>query len=164
VDLAPGQTVQRGDLTARAGQQLVKASCTHAEQSIVREANARPSNQLEINQPLRRLKVSTSQIPKCNSLSFQADLPRHRSNRLSIQVRFHTLTNRRIRRPAEVRLEFESIEPRRIMAGGDHHSTHGPQLLHGIRNSRGRRRCIRENGVNSVARQDFGRALGKAIR
>ena len=76
---------------------------------------------------------------------------------------FDGLAGFRIAGAAVERFEFEAVENRRIVAGGNHHAADGVLGLDGKGNRRRRRRLRREHDLKTVAGQNFGGGLRKAV-
>ena len=60
-------------------------------------------------------------------------------------------------------LEFEAVENRRIVAGGDHHPADGAKIFHGERNGRRWRRLRGENDFETISGKNFGGDPGKTV-
>src|SRR5439155_21608828 len=63
-----------------------------------------------------------------------------------------------------MRLEFEAVEGRRIMAGGNHDPAHRGLCLDRVRNGRSRNRPIGQGHCKTIAGKYFCRAARKLIR
>ena len=83
---------------------------------------------------------------------------------MPVDEALHAVAGSRIARSAVMRLEFESVEARRIMAGGDHDAADGVLGLDGERHRRCRSRFRRQHHPEAVAGQNLGRRLGEPIR
>ena len=83
--------------------------------------------------------------------------------RIFIQKTFDGLARFGIAGAAVIRLEFEAVENRRIVAGGDHHAADGVQMFDGKGNRRRRRRLRREDDLKTVAGQNLGGDLREAV-
>ncbi len=64
---------------------------------------------------------------------------------------------------AVIRFEFEAVENRRIMAGGNHHAAGRAQMFDRKGNRRRGRRLRREDDLETVAGQDFGGSSGETV-
>ena len=83
--------------------------------------------------------------------------------RIFVQKTFDGLARFGIAGAAVIRLEFEAVENRRIVAGGNHHAADGAQMFDGEGNRRRRRRFRREDDLKIVAGQNFGGDLREAV-
>ena len=167
VDSAKGGIVgpvQGGDLTAGAGEQFLETPGSHAIHRVVREAELGTSDQAEIHQSLDRFEVGRLDI-----LDGYRSIPHgvtqgHRADGLPIQLGFDGLTHRGLRRPAEMRLELETVKRGRIVAGGNHHSAQGLLLLHPVGDGWRGRGTGGQDHLKSIGGEDFRGALRKLIR
>ncbi len=64
---------------------------------------------------------------------------------------------------AVMRFEFEAVENRRIVTGGNHHAANRAQLFDREGNRRRGCRFRRENNLKTVASQDLGGSLGETV-
>ena len=152
--------VQRRHPATGAREQLSKATRPDAEESIVREAEFRAGNEFEINELLdgRVMRGPDIGDARCGSLP-----ERSSDDRVSIQQRLDPLTHGRFSRAAEVRLEFEPVERRRIMAGRNHHAAHRLLRLHRVGNRRRGRGTIGQQNLKAVRKKNFCRAPGELV-
>ena len=155
--------IERGDLAGGAGEQLLETTRAHAKERVMRETQSRFRDELEVHQFFERGVMRRSDIGDLYPAIFDGVGQRQVFDRMAAQEAFNRLARFRIARTAVIRLEFETVENRRIVAGGNHHAADGAQIFDGERNRRRRRRFGREHDLKMISGQDFGGDLRKPV-
>ncbi len=145
------RAVERRDLAGRAGEQLFKAARAHAEQRIVRETQFRFRDELEVRQFFQRGVMRRAHIGDLDLAGLAGLGDRSGLDWVTVEKTFDRLARRRIAGAAVMRLELETVEDGRIVAGREHHAADGAQMLDGKGNRRRGRGCGREHDLKIIS-------------
>src|ERR1017187_3431468 len=121
-------------------------------------------NQFEIHEPLDGFEMRGPDIAQRNFSRANGFVKFPRTNRMAVEEAFDGLARCRVAGAATVRVEFETIKNRRIVAGRDHHAADGLQIFNGERNGRRGRRLRREHDLKIIPGKNFGGDSGETIR
>jgi hypothetical protein len=157
------RAVEGRDPARRAGEQLLEAARPHAKQRLVRQPQSGPGDERKVHEPLERRVMRRAHVPEENPSRAQGVGELQEADGMAVEPCFHRPAGRGIARTSVVRLELEPVERGRIVAGRDHHAADGLPPFHRERNRRRRRRLGREDDLEIVSGEHFGRRLREAV-
>src|SRR5271165_1757174 len=114
-------------------------------------------NRLQINEVLDRGDVPSLEVG-------QGHTPALAFEPWGIQFALDRLHDRGSARAAVTGLVFHAVPVEGIVAGGDHHTASGPEVLHRVGKRRSRRVIVREAYGDSRASQNLRDDFGGALR